>query len=64
MLDRLFTAASVLFLTGTIVFLTGLFLIPGWSPVTLPAGVLTMSASGMAMAISGSLLILNANGKA
>lgn len=60
MLERIFTLSSVLFLIGITLFLLGRFLMPNWSQVTLPAGMLTMGISGCAMGVSGVFLILDA----
>ena len=63
MLDRIFAASSILFLIGTLVFLIGLFMLPDWSAVTLPAGMLTMSVSGIVLGIAGAVLILHARNR-
>ena len=60
MLQRIFAASSIFFLIGTLVFLIGSFFLPDWSRVTLPAGMLTMSVSGIVLGIAGAVLILHA----
>ncbi len=63
MWNRIFLAAMIVFLFGTIAFLLGEHIRPGWKSVTFPVGAMLMGISGIAAAISGSVMILAADAR-
>ena len=55
---RIYIVSSLAFFCGLFVFFFGEYLMPGWRPVTLPAGALTAGFAIIASAVSGLVLIL------
>ena len=55
----IFAASLIVYAIGMFVFLMGEYLLPAWSPVTLPLGGAVAGISGLAVAVSGIIVIVN-----